>query len=58
MIKTVASVVVTLDHWHSERYGERWTITFEGKPLLTFGTEFEARLAARKHSWTVQEAAS
>ena len=44
---------VHLEHWHSARFGERYSIVHEGKTVLTFGSEFEARQRAREYGWIV-----
>lgn len=49
---------MTLDHWQHHRFTagdtiDRWTLTHEGRTVLTFGTEFEARSAARRHGWVI-----
>lgn len=47
--------VLTLTRWWSERSitGERWTLSFEGRPVVTRGTELECRRYAREMGWVV-----
>lgn len=53
-------VVVELEHWTHPRLppghslSERWTLSSSGRAVLTFGTEIEARAAARQYGWTVR----
>lgn len=44
---------VQLEHWRSARFGERWSLMYEGKARITRGSEFEARRAAREYGWVV-----
>lgn len=51
--------VVSIDHWTNNRVpvghplSDRWSLIFEGKSILTFGSEAEALGAAAKHGWMV-----
>lgn len=56
-VRLVKPVVVTLDHWRSPIWGDRWTIVHEGRSGVTRGTEFEARLFCREMRWTIEEGA-
>lgn len=53
------TTTVHLTHWIArvplDGSRERWTLEFEGKPVLTFGREFEARKAAHKNGWGIDE---
>lgn len=50
---------LTLTHWQHPRLpsdhplSDRWSLEHEGKAILTFSTELEARRAARGHGWEV-----
>jgi hypothetical protein len=44
---------VQVEHWHSRTFGERYSIVHEGKTVLTFGSEIEARQRAKAYGWVV-----
>lgn len=45
---------VTIDHWHHARYGDRWSVVNDdGRMILTFPSELEARRACRWYGWVV-----
>jgi hypothetical protein len=44
---------VSVEHWHSRTFGERYSIVHEGKTVLTFGSEIEARQRAKAYGWVV-----
>ena len=46
--------VVQLDHWTSPTFGDRWSLVYEDRALVTRGTEFEARQYAREMGWQVE----
>jgi hypothetical protein len=51
---------VIVEHWIARRGAspeviERWSISFEGRTLLTFESEIQARAACREHQWIVTE---
>lgn len=46
--------VVTLHSWRSAIWGDRYTLLFEGRAVITRGTELEARRYAKSMGWTVQ----
>lgn len=39
--------------WHSRAFGPRYTLEYQGQPILTFGSELEARRAAKQYGWRV-----
>lgn len=54
-----APTVVTLEHWRHSRVTagdeiDRWSLMHDGRAVLTYGTEFEARAAARRYGWVVR----
>jgi hypothetical protein len=54
----MTDTVVWLDHWQHPVYGDRWTVCRDDArvmPILTFSTEAEARAAAERHGWTIDE---
>jgi tRNA U34 5-methylaminomethyl-2-thiouridine-forming methyltransferase MnmC len=44
---------VQVEHWRSATFGERYSIVHEGKTVLTFGSEIEARQRAKAYGWVV-----
>lgn len=44
---------VTIDHWQCRVYGERYSVEHDGRTVLTFPTELEARRVCRVHNWIV-----
>lgn len=55
-VRIATTTVVTIEHWHHERYGEHYSIMFGGKALLTFESELEAHRKCREHGWVVEGA--
>ena len=53
-IRLVVPTRVTLDHWHHAVFGERWSLRYEDRALVTRGTELEARRCARELGWLVE----
>lgn len=45
--------VVSLETWQCPVYGERWTLSYEERTVVTRGTEFEARAMAKAMRWQV-----
>lgn len=54
-----APTLVTLEHWTNPRLPaahplhERVSVAWQGRAVLTFGSEIDARQAIRRHGWTV-----
>lgn len=51
----MSDTVVTLDHWEHPIYGDRWSLIWQGQMTYTFGTEAEARAAADRNGWRIDE---
>lgn len=49
----MTDVAVTLNHWYTAIWGDRWTIRHENRPVLTFPTKREALDAARENGWVI-----
>lgn len=51
-----ASYTLTLHRWTSTTgiLGPRYTLMYEGKAVITRGTELEARQYAKSMGWTVK----
>jgi hypothetical protein len=49
----MTDTVVSLELWHDKVYGNRCSVIWQGRTLLTFGTEAEAREAAERHGWMI-----
>ena len=51
--------IIEIQHWTNtrlpagHRLSERWSILFGGKAIMTFGSELEARRAAKGYGWMV-----
>jgi hypothetical protein len=54
--KPPAPTRVTLSHWTSRAFGDRWTLTYQDRAVITRSTEAEARQAARECGWVVDDA--
>lgn len=48
-----APPVVSLEHWHSPIWGDRWTLVHERRAVITRSTECEVRAEAVRSGWTV-----